>query len=144
MPLFWFTAVTAFALSFAAKLLADGKLQKPVALIGDSVTLRLTHNPGIAFGVHLPEVWQEIFIGAALLLVCVFAWQSAVTRWSQIGFGLIVGGAIGNVVDRIPDGLVTDFVSVGRFPVFNVADSCITIGVLLLLAEVFGIGRSRT
>jgi signal peptidase II len=55
---------------------------------------------------------------------------------SQAGFGLILGGALANVVDRFPDGLVTDMIQVGAFPVFNVADSCITVGLGLLLLEI--------
>ena len=47
--------------------------------------------------------------------------------------GLLLAGAVGNMIDRIRFGFVTDFIAVGRFPVFNVADSCVTVGVALML-----------
>ncbi|MCA9860340.1 MAG: signal peptidase II, partial [Thermomicrobiales bacterium] len=50
-----------------------------------------------------------------------------------IGSGFVLGGAIGNLVDRIGDQTVTDFVSIGRWPSFNVADASITVGALLLI-----------
>jgi signal peptidase II len=65
--------------------------------------------------------------------VIIFALRTAKSRLSRVAFGLIVGGALENIVDRLRDGVVTDFFQVGTFPIFNVADSCITIGVVLLL-----------
>ena len=50
-----------------------------------------------------------------------------------LGFGLIIGGALGNIVDRFDDGHVTDFIQIGWWPLFNIADSCISIGVIILL-----------
>jgi lipoprotein signal peptidase len=61
----------------------------------------------------------------------------------RVGFGLIIGGALGNVADRLLDGHVTDFFQVGAFPIFNVADSCITVGVVILLAESLGLFKER-
>lgn len=144
MPLLFLTALTAFIASFAAKLLADSVLTQRVALIGDFAGLQYSHNPGIAFGLRLPSGVQELFIVIALVFVCVLAWKSAHTRMSQLAYGLVVGGALGNVADRLLDGVVTDFFQVGSFPIFNVADSCITIGVLFLLAESFGLHRRIT
>lgn len=135
MSLFWITAAASFMCSILAKVGADVLLGDRVSVLGSFVGLQYSRNPGIAFGLRLPGVMQELFIGAALLLVCVLAWKSAKTTLSQAGYGLIVGGALGNVVDRVGDGYVTDFFQVGTFPIFNIADSCITIGVVFLLAE---------
>lgn len=135
MSLFWITATVSFVCSMLAKFAVDMFLSHRIAVLGSFAGLQYSRNPGIAFGIQLPEVFQELFIGAALVLVCVLAWRSATTALSQAGYGLIVGGALGNVVDRLGDGYVTDFFQVGGFPIFNIADSCITIGVVFLLAE---------
>lgn len=141
MRRFWVTAVSAFAASFVSKLLADAYLQERVPVWGEFAGLQYSRNPGIAFGLRLPDGLQEAFIVAALLFVCVLAWKSAHTAMSRTGYGLIVGGALGNVIDRTRDGFVTDFFQIGGFPIFNVADSFITVGVLFLLADSFTLRR---
>lgn len=144
MHAFFISTVLAFTGSYAAKLLADASLDHRVAVLGEFAGLQYSRNPGIAFGVRLPAGWQEVFIVCALLFVCWLAWTSARTLVSKIGYGLIVGGALANVIDRVRDGFVTDFFQVGTFPIFNVADSCITIGVAFLLAESFALRRRTT
>jgi len=143
MILFLFTTVAAFTASFIAKNFADATLHGHRSLIGSFIGLTYSQNPGIAFGIRLPDMFQEFFIIVALIFVCYLAWTTAQTTVSRIAYGLIAGGALGNIVDRIPDGLVTDFFQVGNFPIFNVADSCVTIGVVLLLAEIIIFGRNK-
>lgn len=128
-------SIIALAASLAGTSLAR-MMQEPVPIIGRFFRLTLGENPGIAFGLRLPEIAQEALIGTALVLVCIAA-RSAKDTIQRLGFGLIIGGALGNLIDRIPDGLVTDYVSVGTFPVFNVADACITVGAGLLLLDAF-------
>lgn len=112
--------------------------------------LRIVHaeNPGAAFGVLAdgsPLVRSVVLIGisgAVLVFVAASLWsrngafRSVATRF---GLALILGGAIGNLIDRIFRGAVTDFIEVYRgawtFPAFNVADSAITVGALLLLFD---------
>jgi len=53
----------------------------------------------------------------------------------KVSLSLMLGGAVGNLVDQFSMGFVTDFIAVGRFPIFNVADSCVTIGVGLMLLD---------
>ncbi len=115
-------------------------LTHPIPVLGEWATLRHAENPGIAFGVRLPSPWQEILILSALALVAFIAVKS-VTAFSRVAYGLIIGGALANVFDRFGDGMVTDYFSVGNFPIFNVPDSCISIGVALLLAESIGLVR---
>jgi signal peptidase II len=128
-------SIIALAASLAGTSLAR-MMQEPVPIIGRFFRLTLGENPGIAFGLRLPEIAQEALIGTALVLVCIVA-RSAKDTIQRLGFGLIIGGALGNLIDRIPDGLVTDYVAVGTFPVFNVADACITVGAGLLLLDAF-------
>ena len=72
---------------------------------------------------------------ASVVLISFFLWyrQEKGGFWTHVAFALILGGAIGNIADRIRLGFVVDFFDLRWFPVFNVADSCITIGVALLL-----------
>lgn len=125
-------AIAAFILSLLGKWMADHLLSVP--LLFSEFGLELSHNPGVAFGVRLPGIFQEIVIFAALIFVVWLASRPVhKSPLERCGFGLIIGGACANLVDRLFDGLVTDFIRIGSFPVFNVADSCITVGVLLLI-----------
>jgi signal peptidase II len=142
--LLWLTALLSLIASLAAKLASDQWLSERVAIIGDFVGLHPSTNPGVAFGMRFPDSVQLPLILGALLLIGFMAHRSAKTTMSQVGFGLIIGGALGNIVDRLRDGLVTDFFQVGTFPIFNVADSCISVGVVLLLFEMTMQRRVRT
>ena len=146
MQILGFTTAIAFLLSALSATLVDSFLMDRIAAIGSFAGFQLSHNSGIAFGLRLPPVVQEILIGAALIIVGVIAVRAAqkdrsgesrLSATSLVAFGLILGGGLANVIDRIPDGLVTDFIQIGSFPTFNVADSCITIGATILLLESF-------
>jgi signal peptidase II len=123
----------AFLVSAATAILADYLLSERIPIMGSQVGFERTENAGIAFGIDLPGWLLSILIPAALLLIGRLAWKSRHQRIPSIGFGLILGGALGNILDRFDDGFVTDFIQVGWWPVFNVADSCITVGIALLL-----------
>ena len=110
-------------------------LPHSIPLVGNFARLTLSHNPDIAFGIALPYPLKELLIAGALLAVVFLAFHRHHDTFSSVAFGLIVGGAIANLVDRIPDGIVTDFIAVGTFPIFNLADACITIGAMMLLVE---------
>ena len=118
----------------AMSALADG----PVSLFGP-VRLALTFNRAGAFGLGGAFV-PFLAVGALVLVVAMVATGSATEKpLVAVALGLVLGGAFGNVVDRVfrsPGflrGAVVDFVDVGFWPVFNVADSAITCGCLLLL-----------
>lgn len=130
-----FTAIAAVCVSFIGKLLADAFLTSRIPVIGGFAGLQYTQNPGVAFGVQMPPLLQSFLILAALAAVFFVAVRARHTPLGSIAFGLILGGALGNVLDRLRDGLVTDYFQVGTFPIFNVADSCITIGAAMLLME---------
>jgi signal peptidase II len=104
-------------------------------------------NPGIAFSVfadsHSP--WTRILlIGVSLAIIAVIVWLLVATRsgsaYTAAGLALLLAGATGNLTDRILHGAVTDFFEVWfgsyRYPAFNVADSAITIGAILILLDV--------
>lgn len=127
------TAVLAVIACLVFNALAES-MSRPIPIFGTFAVLTLSHNDGIAFGVNLPSPLQELLIGVALLLVLFFA-RHAKDPLSQIAFGLIIGGAAANLIDRAIDGRVTDYVAIGTFPIFNAADACITIGAGLLILE---------
>ncbi len=106
-------------------------------LIGDWLSLTLIHNTGIAFGmfdVGFSHVFTVTSIIISLGAMYFYRYHLPGPHiLSQICLGLIVGGAIGNIIDRLRFGYVIDFVHVHWFPgIFNVADSAITIGVAVL------------
>ena len=140
MRLTVFSAFDAFVAGTLAAWFARSRLDVPVRVLGDWAVLRHAENPGIAFGMRIPSPWQEILILGALALV---AWVAvrATTALSRVAYGMIIGGALANLFDRFQDGFVTDYVAVGTFPVFNVPDACISVGVALLLAESIGLTR---
>lgn len=135
MHLLLWSLIGSFIASLVGKILADAFLGAPINLIGQSIRLEYALNPGIAFGLQLPSFLQPILIFVAVVILVWVAIRSRHTNVSSIGFGLLLGGALGNIVDRSFDGLVTDFVRIGWFPIFNIADSAISIGVALLLIE---------
>jgi len=105
--------------------------------------LVMYRNPGISFGLFgggsALDSW--VFIGLAVAIAGgLLIWLAkAPRRWLAAGIGLLIGGAIGNVVDRIRFGAVTDFLDFHlagyHWPAFNLADSAITVGVALLFAD---------
>jgi signal peptidase II len=99
--------------------------------------LRLTHvqNTGAAFGIfqnHTPQLTVVSFIGAAIILVYTFYVCRRFTFLNNVismtALGAILGGTVGNLIGRLNLGYVTDFILVGTFPAFNVADASITAG----------------
>ena len=93
-----------------------------------------THNTGSAFGILQGQNFPLIFVaimGIMVLLIIYFT-QPKPNKWLSVSIGLQIGGAIGNLCDRLHQGWVTDFLDVGPWPVFNIADSSIVVGLILL------------
>lgn len=100
--------------------------------IWHGIGLQKAYNEGIAFGIHLGR-FQSVIISIALAFVLSMAHAKQTTTFELHMYSFIVGGGLANVLDRIPDGLVTDMIRIGSFPIFNVADVCINIGIWGLL-----------
>lgn len=100
-------------------------------------------NYGVSFGMLTNDsrIGPLLFVAVALaIVVALFTWlRRAATRMVAIALGMVIGGAIGNVIDRLTYGAVFDFLDFHAFgwhwPAFNLADSGISIGVILLLAD---------
>jgi signal peptidase II len=109
--------------------------QRIISLIDGWLVIVYARNTGIAFGVlrNLPQ----LFTITSLLITGVMIYAYAVHlpnqyRIIQVAIGLVCGGSLGNILDRLRLGYVIDFVGVGQFPIFNLADSAITIGIGVL------------
>src|SRR3954468_9580306 len=90
-------------------------------------------NRGVAFGALSGKPIVMIIVLAALAGLVVWFFLHSTRRYVWIPTGLLLGGALGNILDRVRDGSVTDFIKIPLWPAFNVADMAITFGVLSLL-----------
>jgi signal peptidase II len=123
--------------AWAVSALADG----PKKIIGDTVKFELARNSGSAFSGFrgYTPILAVLAIGITVLIAR--AVRRASDRWVLVGLVLVLGGALGNLTDRLVRspgflrGHVVDFVAVGWWPVFNVADSCVTIGAIVLVVR---------
>lgn len=116
-------------------------LHEPVDVLPFLAVFR-TNNTGIAFSMldWLDERWLIAIPFAIVLLVTYLAWKTDAGHWiARLGFSLIIGGAVGNLIDRISLGHVVDYVlfHVGSwsFAIFNLADAFITVGAALVLLQ---------
>jgi signal peptidase II len=123
--------------AWAVASLADG----PVRVIGDFAQLRLTRNSGAAFS-SFRGATPLLAVGAIVVAVLLVRLAARTTdTWLLVGLSLFLGGALGNLCDRIfrapgvLSGHVVDFVDVGRWPTFNVADSALTIGAVIVVVR---------
>jgi signal peptidase II len=102
-------------------------------------------NYGAAFGM-LP-ILKNLFTGLAIVVsLAIIYYFPQVERkdwWLRLAMELQLGGAVGNLIDRLRQGYVTDFVSLGNFPVFNVADASISTGVAVLVIGMWWKGREE-
>ncbi len=106
-----------------------------VPVVGHFVGITNVRNSGAAFG--LVPAGAGVFLVASVVVsiaLVVYVARTPIGLWGGVVLGLILGGTIGNGFDRLVYGFVTDFVNVHFWPVFNVADSAISIGVVLLIA----------
>ncbi|MZR23525.1 signal peptidase II [Sneathiella chungangensis] len=109
--------------------------------------LVMVWNRGVSFGMFAGEDMRWILVGitAAIAVIVAFWLRKATNRWLAIGLGLVLGGAVGNIIDRIRLGAVADFFDFDlifmRWPAFNVADMAIVVGVAVILLESLFQGR---
>jgi len=110
-----------------------------VPVIPSVLHLTYVQNTGAAFGLFPGYAGALMILAAAVVgwIVLELRRQAPRTKGGQLGLLLILGGAIGNLLDRLRFGYVVDFIDLRVWPVFNLADSAITIGVALLLWQAF-------
>jgi signal peptidase II len=160
------TALRLYAFSIAAAVFALDRLSKlavkayvtewdTYTIIPGFINLIHTENPGAAFSFFAdsPSEWRRFILilvaGAAAALIATLLWRPGHvgdTRLARTGLALILGGAVGNLYDRIVHETVTDFLDVYagtlHWPAFNVADSAISIGAALIILEMLRTHRA--
>ena len=121
--------------AWATSALSDG----PVQVIGDLLRFRLTRNPGGAFSLLTGLTPVLALVAAAMAVVIVRTTRRTTDRVMASSLALVRGGAVGNLADRLVRspgflrGEVVDFIKLPYWPTFNLADSAITVGVVLLV-----------
>lgn len=138
-------AASVFVLDRVTKLAIEARVSMwdTIVLIPGVLNIVYTRNRGAAFGIfaNAPDGWRQLLlIGVSLAVMGLIVWMIWQSRGGPalplVALGLVLGGAAGNLFDRVASGSVTDFIQVFlgsyEWPSFNVADSAITVGALLL------------
>ena len=142
-------AVVIYAADQVTKVLAVSHLTPgvPVDVVGSWLRLTLTRNPGAAFSLATGMTWLLTLIALSVVVVVVRSARRLGSRGWTLAFGLLLGGALGNLTDRllrapgIARGHVVDFVQLPHWPIFNVADAAIvSAAVLSAILAVRGVG----
>ena len=128
----------------------------PVAesVFGDIFRISHVKNDGAAFSLSLPNpAFNRVFLISVTVIavaLIVYMLYKATHKIQIIAYGLVLGGAIGNLIDRVMFGVVTDFIDVDfpdfimhRFPVFNIADTAINIAMVLLIIDILFIQETK-
>jgi signal peptidase II len=149
LAVLWTLAAGVYALDQATKWLAVRHLtdREPVQVVGELLQLRLLYNPGAAFSVATGMTWILTILAAVVVVVIVRVSARLGSRGWAVALGLLLGGALGNLTDRLvrapgfARGHVVDFLELPNWPVFNVADSSICLAaVCVVLLGLRGIG----
>lgn len=132
------------ALDQATKLLVKARffLGESIEVLGDVLRFTYIENPGMAFGIRIGgKYFFTVFAALATIVIMIYLYRIRREKLpARLSLALILGGAIGNLIDRFAYGSVIDFIDVGinntRWPVFNIADSAVSIGMVILMALV--------
>ena len=122
-------------------------LHQSYPLLGDVVQFTYIRNPGAAFGITIGGRWLYLVLSiiACAVMIYYLVRLPSTERLGRYAIMIVLGGALGNLIDRALYGEVTDFIDIGaeayRWPVFNVADSAVTIGIILLFTRLSAINR---
>lgn len=114
--------------------------KESIPLISDILWLTFIKNPGMAFGIQIGgKLFYSVFISLACLIIIVFLVRLKPENfWTRFALASILGGAIGNLIDRLFYGKVVDFIDIKiiNWPVFNFADMAVTCGMIILIVIV--------
>ena len=124
----------------------------PGESVPETGLFQLTHvqNTGFSFGLFQGQSFSltiVAFTGIAVILFVVLfisrRFPFLDNRLGKTALGLVLGGAVGNLIDRLRSGYVTDFIDIGIWPSFNVADSAVTVGVIMLAYSLLSLARAQ-
>lgn len=152
--LLWIAVIVLISDQLTKFAATDYLLQHGEVKLAPFLSLTLVHNTGAAFGIlSSASGWQNFFFIVIALIACVailwVIWRHDTKHiFLATGLMLILGGAAGNLVDRLVHGYVIDFIDAyyrtWHWPAFNVADSAISIGAVLLALDALGLGSRKT
>jgi signal peptidase II len=137
LKLFFFALILFTDQSLKAWAMGRFRLDQSQPIIPNVLHLTLVHNTGTAFGLFQDKnlffvvLSAVVIIGLTLLLFKERKKAGSFSSWAPLV--LLLGGAVGNLIDRLRFGYVVDFIDFRFWPVFNLADSCITVGIIWLL-----------
>ena len=129
-------AVLVFALDRITKSIVAATVPygTEISIVGRFLGITNVHNSGAAFGIA--PIGAPFFLLASIVVsigLAVYVFRNQGTEWTYAVLGLIMGGTVGNGYERLVNGTVTDFINFHFWPVFNVADSAVSIGVVLMI-----------
>ena len=144
MKVLWISAIVVI-LDQVTKLAIKGsfRLHESIKILGEFLQFTYIENPGMAFGIQIGgKYFFTIFASIATLIIVYYLYRTRYDGFAtRLALSLILGGAIGNLIDRYAYGQVIDFIDVGyasaRWPVFNIADSGVTVGMIILITILF-------
>lgn len=115
-------------------------LKESISILGDVIRFTYIKNPGMAFGIQIGgKLFYTFFSAIACIIILVYLFEMKPENfWARFALTSILGGALGNLIDRIAYSEVVDFIDIQivRWPVFNLADIAITIGMIILISVV--------
>jgi signal peptidase II len=141
MPILFFSLII-IVFDQISKLMIKSRfnLHESYQVFGNMLHFTYVQNPGIAFGIHFGTTWfYALFAGIASLFLLFYIYRMRRSRFAfRLALAFILGGAIGNLIDRFAHGEVIDFIEIGfatwRWPfIFNVADIAVSIGIVILI-----------
>jgi signal peptidase II len=145
-------AVSVIALDQASKWWAANTLdgEPPVKIIGRWLQLNFARNPGGAFSIGTNYTWLFTLVALSVVVAIVYFARRVTSVWWLVALGVLLGGAMGNLVDRMaqPPGVgvghVVDFIQLPNFPVFNVADMAVVgSAIAIVTLSVLGVDPTR-
>lgn len=143
--LLWMVTVLTIIADQGSKIFVAKRMElgQSIPVLGNFFRITFIRNAGGAFGIFLGGGWFYL-LASILAIILIFFYlrkMSAGHLWSRISLALILGGALGNLIDRVRYGMVIDFLDFGigrlRWPVFNLADAAVTVGVAVFLLLMF-------
>ena len=122
------------------KILSENNLSmyKGLVIVPKLVSFQLVHNYGAAYGILQNQRLFLIIVSVVVIMASILFYKHiATTIYSKYGLVFLMIGTLGNFIDRLRLGYVIDFINIRIFPVFNIADVCIDIGLVLFAIELF-------
>lgn len=134
----WIVSVSIFAIEFLVKYYLKTNLaDQSIPLIKNVLHLTVVFNTGAAFGILKGAGTLLIYTSLIFIIILIVMLKENAKRdfFDNLAFGLIMGGALSNLFDRIAYGFVIDYIDIRIWPVFNISDTCISIGVGILIIK---------